>query len=82
MLVIVRPPGPAFIDAISTHPDRGGIDVSVAKSQHAAFCAALESAGIALLRLPEEPDLPDATFVSDTLVALPPRVAGRLLSLR
>jgi N-dimethylarginine dimethylaminohydrolase len=62
MLVIVRPPGPAFRDAISTHPDRRRIDVSRAREQHASFCGALKDAGVPLLRLPEEPDLPDATF--------------------
>jgi dimethylargininase len=72
VLVIVRPPGAAFRDAISNHPDRHQIDVSRARAQHAAFCAALEDAGLPLLRLPEEPDLPDATFVSDSLVALAP----------
>jgi dimethylargininase len=72
MLVIVRPLGRAFRDAISTHPDRGRIRVSRAQAQHAAFCAALEGAGLPLLRLPGEPDLPDATFVSDVLVALAP----------
>jgi dimethylargininase len=77
MLVIVRPPGPAFHDAISTHPDRHLIDVSRVHAQHAAFCAALEDAGLSLLRLPEEPDLPDATFVSDTLVALSPVLPDR-----
>jgi dimethylargininase len=77
MLVIVRPPGPAFRDAISNHPDRHRIDVSRAQLQHAAFCAALEAAGLSLLRLPEEPDLPDATFVSDSLVALAPVMPER-----
>ncbi len=77
MLVIVRPPGDAFRDAISTHPDHHRIDVSRAREQHAAFCAALEKAGLPLLRLPPEPDLPDATFVSDTLVALAPLVPER-----
>ena len=77
MLVIVRPPGDAFRDAISTHPDRHRIDVSRAREQHAAFCAALEEAALPLLRLPSEPDLPDATFVSDTLVALPLVVPDR-----
>ena len=77
MLVIVRPPSLAFRDAISTHPDRHGIDVSRAREQHAAFCAALEDAGLPLLRLPEEPDLPDATFVSDSLVALAPALPDR-----
>jgi dimethylargininase len=32
--------------------------------------AALEAAGIAVTALPEEPDLPDATFVEDTVVVL------------
>jgi dimethylargininase len=75
--IIVRPPGPAFRDALSTHPDHHRIDVSRAKAQHASFCAALVAAGLTLLRLQEEPDLPDATFVSDTLVALEPIVPGR-----
>ena len=77
MLVIVRPPGTAFRDAISTHPDRDLIDVSRARAQHAAFCSALEEAGLPLLRLPEESDLPDATFVSDSLVALAPLLPDR-----
>ena len=72
MLVIVRPPGAVFSDAISNHPDHHRIDASRARAQHAAFCAALEDAGLPLLRLPEETDLPDATFVSDSLVALAP----------
>ena len=77
MLVIVRPPGTAFSDAISTHPDRHRIDVSRARAQHTALCAALEDAGLRLLRLPDEPDLPDATFVSDSLVALTPVLPDR-----
>ncbi len=77
MLVIVRPPGAAFRDAISNHPDRHHIDVSRARAQHAAFCAALEDVGLPLLRLPEEPDLPDATFVSDSLIALAPTLPDR-----
>jgi len=77
MLVIVRPPGQAFRDAISNHPDHHRIDVPRARAQHAAFCAALEAAGVPLLRLPEEPDLPDATFVSDTLVAVASLAPGR-----
>jgi len=77
MLVIVRPPGSAFVDAISMHPDRLLIEVAAARLQHEAFCAAIEGAGFRVLRLPEAPELPDATFVSDTLVALPPFVPGR-----
>jgi dimethylargininase len=72
MLVIVRPPGSAFTEAVSNHPEHGRIDVGRARAQHRAFCAALATAGLPLLPLPEEPDLPDATFVSDVLVALAP----------
>jgi dimethylargininase len=78
MLVIVRPPGAAFRDAISNHPDHARIDVGRARAQHTAFCAALEDAGLPLLRLPEDPYLPDATFVSDALVALAPLLPDRL----
>ena len=39
MLVIVRPSGAAFRDAISSHPDSHRIDVSQARAQHAAFAA-------------------------------------------
>jgi dimethylargininase len=77
MLVIVRPPGAAFRDAISIHPEHHRIDVTRARAQHTAFCEALLDAGVPLRRLPEEPDLPDATFVSDSLVALAPVLPGR-----
>jgi dimethylargininase len=77
MIVIVRPPGRSFRDAISTNPDHDRIDVARACAQHDAFCAALEAAGLTLLRMPADDALPDATFVSDTLIALEPRVPGR-----
>jgi dimethylargininase len=77
MIVIVRPPGRAYRDAISTNPDHGLIDVDRARAQHEVLCAALEATGLRLLRLPADDDLPDATFVSDTLIALEPRVRGR-----
>jgi len=76
MLVIVRPPGRAFRDAISANPDHHRIDVRRALAQHDAFCDALAAAGFALLRLPPEPEMPDATFVSDAAVALAPLVPG------
>jgi dimethylargininase len=79
MLIIVRPPGTAFRDAISNHPDRHRIDISRARAEHAAFCAALEDAGLPLLRLPEEPDLLDATFVSDVLIVLAAPLLDRSL---
>jgi len=70
--VIVRPPGEAFRRALSEHPDRDSIDVAAARRQHAAFVAALREAGVEVVALPADDDLPDACFVSDVLVTLPP----------
>jgi len=49
-----------------THLDRVEIDVAVARAQHEAYCATLERLGCELVRLPEEPELPDSVFVEDT----------------
>ncbi|HYV44631.1 MAG TPA: hypothetical protein VFA20_07190 [Myxococcaceae bacterium] len=79
MRVIVRPPGDAFRKALSDHHGPSVLDPERARRQHAAFAAALEAAGARVERLPPDPDLPDATFVSDTLLAFPPEGPTRLL---
>lgn len=70
MKVLVRPPGESFRRALSEHPDRHRIEPGLALEQHGAFVAALREAGADLVQLPPEPDLPDAPFVSDTVIAL------------
>jgi dimethylargininase len=67
---LVRAPTAAFRQALSEHPQAGSIEPERAARQHAAFVAALVDAGCQVVRLAPEPDLPDAPFVSDTLVAL------------
>src|ERR1051326_3900813 len=52
------------------HVRRQPIDVGKARQQHAAYVAALNSAGVRVTVLPEEPDLPDATFVEDPVIIL------------
>ena len=69
MRLIVRPPGDAFRGALADHHGPSVLDPERARRQHAAFVAALERCGVQVERLPAEPDLPDATFVSDTLLA-------------
>jgi dimethylargininase len=71
MHVIVREPSDAFREAISSHPQRTLIEPARALAQHRGFVAALSAAGLDVVPLPPEPELPDATFVSDTLIALP-----------
>ena len=72
MKVIVRPPGEAFRHALSEHPDKDTIDLPLAGRQHAAFVAALRAAAVTLVELPADDRLPDACFVSDVLITLPP----------
>jgi dimethylargininase len=46
------------------------IDVEQARKQHGEYEAALKGLGLAVLSLPEEPDLPDSVFVEDTALVL------------
>jgi dimethylargininase len=71
MKVIVRAPGEAFRHALSEHPDRGTIDLALAREQHAAFVAELRAADVTLVELPADDRLADACFVSDVLITLP-----------
>ncbi len=71
MHVIVREPSPALRQALSSHPEHDRIEPELAVAQHRRFVAALSAAGLHVVALPPEPELPDATFVSDTLIALP-----------
>lgn len=66
-IAIVRPPGPSFAQGI-THAGLGTPDLERALAQHAAYAAALEQAGVRLIRLPPDPTHPDSTFVEDTAV--------------
>lgn len=71
MRLIVRPPGAALVEALSEHPERDLIDVTHARREHAAYVAALRAAGLEVIELPADDDLPDATFVWDTVLAFP-----------
>jgi dimethylargininase len=68
MRAIVRVPSPAIARCALTFLERTPIDFERALRQHAAYVKALEHAGLDVLILPEEPDLPDAVFVEDTAV--------------
>ena len=67
---IVRPPAANFADGLTT-VDLGVPDVPKALAQHAAYCAALESLGVALTRLSADPAYPDSTFVEDAAILTP-----------
>jgi dimethylargininase len=62
---IVRRPCLNFASG-ETSVDLGRPDVEAALRQHKAYCEALESCGLELIRLPAEERYPDSTFVEDT----------------
>jgi dimethylargininase len=67
---LTREVSPAFADCELTFIDREPIDVARAAAQHDAYCAALASLGLDVVRLPGDPGLPDCCFVEDTAVVV------------
>jgi dimethylargininase len=68
---IVRPPGPELTQALSANGTAAGIDIALARVQHARYVNILEDLGIDLIRLSADEALPDGCFVEDTCVMLP-----------
>jgi dimethylargininase len=69
-LALTRPVSDSIVACELTHLDRVVIDIDLARRQHAAYEAALEALGCQVVRLPPEPDMPDAVFVEDVAVVL------------
>jgi dimethylargininase len=70
LTAITRTPSAALDRCELTHLAREPIDLAAARRQHEAYEAVLAGLGCTVLRLAEEPDLPDAVFVEDTVVVL------------
>jgi len=64
---IVCEPCRNFSDG-ETSVDLGKPDYDLALRQHEAYCRALESCGLSLIRLPADERYPDSTFVEDTAI--------------
>ena len=70
LLAITRAVSRSIVDCELTHLARTPIDVERARRQHEQYESALKRLGLAVLSLPEEPDLPDSVFVEDTALVL------------
>jgi dimethylargininase len=68
---LVRGVPQSFADALSAAPPELPIDVDLARTQHAAYLAALASLGLEIVALPSDERFPDCCFVEDTVVAVP-----------
>jgi dimethylargininase len=70
LIAITRPVSPAIDRCELTALKRAPIDLKRAVAQHHQYEESLQSLGVEVLRLPEQPHLPDAVFVEDTAVVL------------
>jgi dimethylargininase len=67
-VALVRRPGPRLAEGLVTHIERAPVDPGLAAEQHAAYVAAVRSAGWDPVELEPADDLPDAPFVEDAVV--------------
>jgi dimethylargininase len=70
LLAITRAVSRSMARCELTHLARRPIDIDLARAQHRAYEQALESLGVRVVALPEEPELPDSVFVEDTAIVL------------
>lgn len=64
---IVCPPADSYASGLTT-ANLGAPDLTLAREQHAAYCAALKRLGLEITTLPADAAHPDSTFVEDTAV--------------
>ncbi len=69
-IAITRKVSRSIVNCELTHLDRMPIDVEQARQQHRNYEEALQGLGLAVLSLPEEPNLPDSVFVEDCAIVL------------
>ncbi|MBN1885842.1 MAG: dimethylargininase [Candidatus Krumholzibacteriota bacterium] len=70
MIALTRPVSDSIARCELTHLAREPIDLGRARRQHAAYERLLEALGCRLVRLPAEPEMPDAVFVEDAAVVV------------
>lgn len=70
VVAITRAVSRALARCELTHLERRGIDVDLARVQHAAYEHALRAAGCDVRQLQEQPELADSVFVEDTAIVL------------
>ena len=70
LIALTRAVSPSINRCELTFHEQQPIDVIKATEQHRAYEDCLRSLGVEVIRLPEEPDLPDAVFVEDAAIVV------------
>ncbi|NIQ02355.1 MAG: N(G),N(G)-dimethylarginine dimethylaminohydrolase, partial [Nitrospinaceae bacterium] len=68
--VLVRPPAPSFVNALTQQPNADRISIDKARRQHDAYVQALKTAGLEVIVLDPLDDFPDSVFIEDNAVIL------------
>jgi dimethylargininase len=69
-IALTRAVSPSINACELTYHNQQPIDVARAEAQHRDYEACLRSLGAQVIRLPAEPDLPDAVFVEDAAIVV------------
>jgi dimethylargininase len=72
---LVRPPGRSYADALTRLTPPPAVSLEAARSQHAAYAAALRQLGVEVVELPADDAHPDSVFVQDRVCV----VGGRAI---
>lgn len=70
LTAITRKVSRSILNCELTHMERSPIDIDLARQQHQKYEETLQGLGLAILSLPEEPDMPDSVFVEDAAIVL------------
>jgi dimethylargininase len=65
---LVRPPASRLAEGIVTHISRTPVDLTLARTQHAAYAGALAASGWTVEQAPVADDCPDSVFIEDAVV--------------
>lgn len=69
-VALVRDVPASFVSCVTAQPSVPPLDAGLARLQHAAYAAALQSGGFAVFRAPAAPRHPDSPFIEDTAVVV------------
>jgi len=70
LIALVRDVSDAIVRCELTHVPRAPIDVEKARAEHRRYASRLAALGCKVVRLPPEPEMPDAVFVEDVAVVV------------
>jgi len=66
--VLVRTPSTSYVNCVSSNPEKSGIDIQLAKTQHQSYVSILKENDIKVVELPPCETYPDSVFMQDPAI--------------